>query len=207
MARQAATAMEDGVHLLVQAGTGTGKSLAYLIPALNHALGKNERVVISTATLALQRQLMTRDIPLVSNALGDKLGRPGTITLLKGRQNYVCKHKLHGGMPDEPDSLFDLAPRGQAAEEPSGLGAEVVRLRKWAQETETGDRDDLVPGVSEKAWRQVSVSALECLGAAKCPMASECFSEQVREDAQSDRKSTRLNSSHVAISYAVFCLK
>src|SRR5690625_1165178 len=279
MARQAATAMEDGVHLLVQAGTGTGKSLAYLIPALNHALGKNERVVISTATLALQRQLMTRDIPLVTKAVGDKLGRPAEITLLKGRQNYVCKHKLHGGMPDEPDSLFDLAPRGQAAEEPSGLGrseehtselqsrgprfpsttlsrslqrqlmtrdiplvtkavgdklgrpaeitllkgrqnyvckhklhggmpdepdslfdlaprgqaaeepsglgAEVVRLRKWAQETETGDRDDLVPGVSEKAWRQVSVSALECLGAAKCPMASECFSEQVREDAQS----------------------
>lgn len=185
MARQAATAMEDGVHLLVQAGTGTGKSLGYLIPALNHALGKNERVVISTATLALQRQLMTRDIPLVTKAVGDKLGRPAEITLLKGRQNYVCKHKLHGGMPDEPDSLFDLAPQGQVAEEPSGLGAEVVRLRKWAQETETGDRDDLVPGVSEKAWRQVSVSALECLGAAKCPMASECFSEQVREAAQS----------------------
>src|SRR5690625_7921473 len=89
-------------------------------------------------------------------------------------------------MPDEPDGLFDMEPAAEEArEQPSELGAEVVRLREWAQETETGDRDDLVPGVSEKAWRQVSVSALECLGAAKCPMASECFSEQVREDAQS----------------------
>src|SRR5690625_7701398 len=103
---------------------------------------------------------MTRDIPLVTKAVGDKLGRPAEITLLKGRQNYVCKHKLHRGMPDEPDSLFDLAPQGHAAEEPSGLRAEVVRLRKRAQETETGDRADLVPGVSEQGWRQQSDSEL-----------------------------------------------
>src|SRR5690625_9882 len=102
MARQAATAMEDGVHLLVQAGTGTGKSLGYLIPALNHALGKNERVVISTATLALQRQLMTRDIPLVTKAVGDKLGRPAEITLLKGRQNYVRSEERRVGKEDRP---------------------------------------------------------------------------------------------------------
>jgi len=186
MAKSVADAIKDGVHLLVQAGTGTGKSLGYLVPALRHALNENERVIISTATLALQRQLMLRDIPLVTQSIGKELGRPAKITLLKGRQNYVCKHKLHGGMPDEPDGLFDMEPAAEEAQEqPSELGAEVMRLRKWAQETQTGDRDDLVPGVSEKAWRQVSVSALECLGAAKCPMAAECFSEQVRSDAQS----------------------
>lgn len=184
MARAVTTAIDDGVHLLVQAGTGTGKSLGYLLPAVHHAVSKNERVVISTATLALQRQLMTRDIPLVTESIGDSLKRKPEITLLKGRQNYVCKHKLHGGIPDEPDSLFDLGPAQAKADDKSQLGSEVVRLREWAEETETGDRDDLVPGVSDTAWRQVSVTALECLGAAKCPMASECFSEQVREDSQ-----------------------
>jgi len=184
MARSVAGAISDGVHLLVQAGTGTGKSLGYLIPALHHSVLRNERVIISTATLALQRQLMTRDIPLATETLGSDLGRSAEITLLKGRQNYVCKNKLHGGMPDEPDSLFDAEPAG-GGEEPSELGEEVLRLRKWAQETDSGDRDDLVPGVSDRAWRQVSVSALECLGAAKCPMAAECFSEQVRNRAQS----------------------
>lgn len=185
MARAAAQAIDDGVHLLVQAGTGTGKSLGYLVPALHHAVTKNERVIVSTATLALQRQLMTRDIPLVTEAIGKKLPRPADVTLLKGRQNYVCTHKLHGGIPDEPDSLFDIEAAGPKTDDTSELGAEVVRVRKWAQETDTGDRDDLVPGVSDRAWRQVSVTALECLGAAKCPMAAECFSEQAREDAQS----------------------
>lgn len=184
MARSVAQAIEDGVHLLVQAGTGTGKSLGYLIPALHRAVSANERVIISTATLALQRQLMTRDIPLVTAAIEKQLPRPADVTLLKGRQNYVCKHKLHGGLPEEPDSLFDLGVKQEKDGEASELGSEVLRVRKWAEETDTGDRDDLVPGVSDRAWRQVSVTALECLGAAKCPMAAECFSEQAREDAQ-----------------------
>lgn len=184
MAREVAQAMEDGVHLLVQAGTGTGKSLGYLLPALAHALTADERVIISTATLALQRQLLRRDIPVVLEAVGEKLERRANITLLKGRQNYVCLHKLHGGIPEEPDSLFSLEGDAAQEEEPSSMGREVMRLRQWAERTETGDRDDLVPGVSDRAWRQVSVSALECLGAAKCPMAAECFSEQARVEAQ-----------------------
>lgn len=184
MVRSVAQAIEDGVHLLVQAGTGTGKSLGYLIPALHRSVSANERVIISTATLALQRQLMKRDIPLVTAAIEKQLPRPADVTLLKGRQNYVCKHKLHGGIPEEPDSLFDLGTGQAKGAEASELGSEVLRVRQWAEETETGDRDDLVPGVSDRAWRQVSVTALECLGAVKCPMAAECFSEQAREGAQ-----------------------
>src|SRR5699024_1059604 len=110
MVQEVSAALDDGVHLLVQAGTGTGKSLGYLVPAIRHAVTENERVVVSTATLALQRQLLQRDIPLVTNSLGGALPRPAKITLLKGRQNYVCKHKMHGGIPEEPDSLFDISP-------------------------------------------------------------------------------------------------
>ncbi|MDM8085803.1 ATP-dependent DNA helicase [Cellulomonas cellasea] len=197
MARAVATTIEAGEHLLVQAGTGTGKSLGYLVPAVRHAVLEDERVIVSTATLALQRQVITRDLPLVADALAPRLPRPPRIALLKGWHNYVCVHKVAGGYPaDEPGmTLFDLGDHAGAADHPApesgegrprggrpageDLGAQVVRLREWAEETETGDRDDLVPGVSERAWRQVSVTSLECLGG-KCPMLSECFPERAR---------------------------
>jgi ATP-dependent DNA helicase DinG len=174
-------------HLLVQAGTGTGKSLAYLVPALAVAVSSGRPVVISTATLALQSQIVHRDLPVVARAVEPVLGRTPTWQLVKGRQNYVCPHKVAGGFPTEENTLFDVSPESSAEpDDTSGsgpvsrLGRELVRLRDWAGGTETGDRDELVPGVSDRAWRQVSVSARECLGGQRCPMATECHSERAR---------------------------
>jgi ATP-dependent DNA helicase DinG len=201
MAREVARSIEAGAHLMVQAGTGTGKSLGYLVPAVRHAVLADEKVVVSTATLALQRQVMTRDLPLVAGALTGALPRAPKIALLKGWHNYVCRHKTDGGYPpDEQGMLFDLGEHGAAdhpAPEPTGsgdaaagdeptresLGAQVLRLREWAQDTDSGDRDDLVPGVSDRAWRQVSVTSLECLGQ-RCPLLDECFPERARATAR-----------------------
>ena len=102
MAESVADAIDDGSHLLVQAGTGTGKSLGYLVPALAHG----ERVVVATATLALQRQLVERDLPRTVEALHPLLRRRPEFAMLKGRSNYLCLHRLHEGVPqDEADAL------------------------------------------------------------------------------------------------------
>ncbi|TMR33283.1 ATP-dependent DNA helicase [Nonomuraea zeae] len=168
-------AIDDEEHLAVQAGTGTGKSLAYLVPAIRHAMDSETPVVISTATIALQRQLVDRDLPRLSEALAKELPHEPTFAILKGRRNYLCRYKATAGWPeeDEQDQLFD--PR-----EVSATGRMVQRIQEWAEETETGDRDELVPGVSEQAWRQFSVSAQECLGATRCPSGAECFAELSR---------------------------
>ncbi|MBD5788124.1 ATP-dependent DNA helicase [Cellulosimicrobium terreum] len=196
MAEAVTAAVGSGEHLVVQAGTGTGKSLGYLVPAVRHAVVTDERVIVSTATLALQRQVITRDLPLVADAIGSRLPRPARIALLKGWHNYLCAHKIAGGYPVDEPTLFDLPGEAAgAAEHPAigtsrgaasgaaALGEQVLRLREWAADTPTGDRDDLVPGVSDKAWRQVSVTALECLGQ-KCPLLSECFPDRARAAAR-----------------------
>ncbi|MGI6785299.1 MAG: ATP-dependent DNA helicase [Gleimia sp.] len=170
MVEAVADTLENTKHLLVEAGTGTGKSLGYLVPAMRRAATNGERIVVSTATLALQRQIVTKDAPQVNEVLDE----PARVAVLKGWSNYLCLHKAQGGYPE--DSLFD------AADVASETGKEVIRLREWAQETETGDRDDLVPGVSDKAWRQVSVDTLECMGQT-CPMRDECFAARARMDA------------------------
>ncbi|GLZ41024.1 ATP-dependent DNA helicase [Actinokineospora sp. NBRC 105648] len=166
----------SGDHLAVQAGTGTGKSLAYLVPAVRHAVAKGKSVVVSTATIALQRQLVDRDLPRLAKALAKSLKRTPTFAILKGRRNYLCLHRLDG--PEEPDeqALFDPFAV-------SRMGREITRLREWASDTEVGDRDELVPGVSDQAWRQVSVSARECLGASRCPIGTDCFAEKARAEA------------------------
>lgn len=170
-------ALASGDNALIQAGTGTGKSLAYLVPAVTHAVRADKRVVVSTATLALQRQVFTKDLPLVLDALEPELGERPNVALFKGRSNYLCVHKMAGGY-GEPDE--DMLP--VTAGPTSDLGKEVARLHEWANETETGDRDDLVPGVSHRAWAQVSVSGRECLES-KCPMLDDCFSQTVRDHA------------------------
>ncbi|MER5492423.1 ATP-dependent DNA helicase [Streptomyces sp. NPDC002490] len=178
MAQATADAIDDGSHLLVQAGTGTGKSLGYLVPALAHG----ERVVVATATLALQRQLVERDLPRTVDALHPLLRRRPEFAMLKGRSNYLCLHRLHEGMPqDEEEGLFD---QFEAAAPSSKLGQDLLRLRDWSDETETGDRDGLTPGVSDRAWAQVSVSSRECLGATRCAYGAECFAELARERAK-----------------------
>jgi ATP-dependent DNA helicase DinG len=187
MAEAVERAVRTGEHLLVQAGTGTGKSLAYLVPALAHARRTGRPVVIATATLALQAQVVDRDLPQLVEALAAGLGGRPTYGLVKGRRNYLCRHKLVGGFPDEDDALFDLGEGGGPLPDDGpaagGLGQQMLRLRSWAEETRTGDRDELVPGVQERAWRQVSVSAHECLGGA-CPLVEECFVEQARAEAR-----------------------
>ncbi|HET6666430.1 MAG TPA: ATP-dependent DNA helicase, partial [Intrasporangium sp.] len=180
MARAVTAAIEQEEHLLVQAGTGTGKSLAYLVPAVVHAFGTGRPAVVATATLALQAQIVDRDMPRVATALEPLLGRRPTYALVKGRRNYVCVNKIEGGFPDEDDGLLSV---GAVDANAGRLGQEVVRLRAWASETESGDRDELVPGVPERAWRQVSVSAQECLGS-KCPFVAECFVERARAAAK-----------------------
>ncbi|MFE7132246.1 ATP-dependent DNA helicase [Streptomyces sp. NPDC057638] len=178
MAEAVAEAVDDGSHLLVQAGTGTGKSLGYLVPSVAHG----ERVVIATATLALQRQLVERDLPRTVEALHPLLRRRPEFAMLKGRSNYLCLHRLHEGVPqDEEEGLFDPF---EAAAPSSKLGQDLLRMRDWADETETGDRDSLTPGVSDRAWAQVSVSSRECLGASKCAYGMECFAEAARERAK-----------------------
>ena len=180
MAQAVARAIETEEHLLVQAGTGTGKSLAYLVPAVEHAQRTGKPTVVATATLALQAQIVDRDMPRLADSLDGHVTRRPTYAIVKGRRNYVCKHKIDGGFPDEDEAMFDVGEVDAAA---GRLGQEVVRVREWAEETESGDRDELVPGVSEKAWRQVSVSAQECLGS-RCPMVAECFVERSREAAK-----------------------
>lgn len=178
MAEAVAQAVDDGSHLLVQAGTGTGKSLGYLVPSVAHG----ERVVIATATLALQRQLVERDLPRTVDALHPLLRRRPEFAMLKGRSNYLCLHRLHEGVPqDEEEGLFDPF---EAAAPSSKLGQDLLRLRDWADETETGDRDALTPGVSDRAWSQVAVTSRECLGATKCAYGAECFAEMARERAK-----------------------
>ncbi|MBA2446342.1 MAG: ATP-dependent DNA helicase [Nocardioidaceae bacterium] len=178
MARAVRSAMQTGQHLLVQAGTGTGKSLGYLVPAVLH----RDRVVVATATLALQHQLVERDIPALLDAAADVLGSRPSYAVLKGRSNYACLHRARDGVPDDQGTLVEL-PTGS-------MGAEVVALREWAEAESkaggVGDRDSAPPH-TDRVWHQVSVSHRECLGAVKCPYGVECFAERARERAMASR--------------------
>jgi ATP-dependent DNA helicase DinG len=174
MAQAVADAMVDGKHLLVQAGTGTGKSLAYLVPSLLH----DKRVVVATATLALQHQLVERDIPRLVEAIEGHDGVDTSYAVLKGRSNYACLHRIREGVPDDQGVLVDV-PEGSMAKK-------VLELRAWAEkEAEqqgTGERD-AAPRHTDRDWRQVSVGHRDCLGASKCPFGKECFVELAREKA------------------------
>jgi len=198
MVNAVTNAIETGEALLVQAGTGTGKSLGYLAPAAVAAVVDGKRVIAATSTLTLQRQLMTRDLPLLSSVAPGILPRVPTFALLKGRNNYLCQYKVAGGFHGDDDDEFNLfatsqpaksKPRrqvktgGKSRDLEESFPDQVRRALAWAEDTETGDRDDLVPGVSDRAWRQVSISALECFGN-KCPMVGSCFSEVARQEAR-----------------------
>jgi ATP-dependent DNA helicase DinG len=181
MADAVAGAAADGVHLLVQAGTGTGKSLAYLVPSLL----VQGPVVVSTATLALQHQLIDHDLPRLAESVQPMLGRRPTFAVLKGRHHYLCLAKLDSGTADESDALFDTG--GGATKwlgEAGRMGKQIQRLREWAADTGTGDRDELDPGVDDNAWRQVSMPARECVGASRCPFGAQCFAEASRTRAR-----------------------
>ena len=138
-------------------------------------------MVVSTATIALQRQLVDRDLPRLADSLAELLPRRPEFALLKGRGNYLCLNKIHNGSADAPEDqpqeeLFEPV----AA---TALGRDVARLTAWSSSTETGDRDDLTPGVPDRSWGQVSVSARECIGVARCPYGTDCFAEKARDKA------------------------
>ncbi|ATZ08567.1 ATP-dependent DNA helicase [Corynebacterium striatum] len=178
MANAVTKALESERHLAVQAGTGTGKSLAYLVPAIRHAQNTGHTVIVSTATLALQRQLVERDLPRLVDALEPVMESKPTFAIMKGRSNYLCLNKVA-----RADELAEEQGELLEEHEASRLGRHIKRLYDWADETETGDRDDLDQGVPDLAWRQVSVTSAECLGATRCPHGEECFAELARRKA------------------------
>jgi len=208
MAEAVATALDTGGNLAVAAGTGTGKSLAYLVPAV----ASSKRVVVATATKALQDQLANKDLPIVASGLG----RPLKWAVLKGRSNYVCRQRLSElerlGEQQRMDSPFGLeavdqdqpgdglAPdrSGSGGAEPrrirseSGstravaarrVGEEVRLLAEWAKSTTSGDRAELSFEPSIAAWSNLSVTAEECPGSRRCPSGGECFAEAARAKA------------------------
>lgn len=183
MAEAVATTIDSGSALVVQAGTGTGKSLAYLTPAIGHVGAGGGPVVVATATLALQHQLVGRDLPAVIDALEPMLDRRPDCAVLKGRSNYLCIARLTGeGEPqDAPGDLelFDAAPSAAAQ---GRLEEQAAVVRDWAESTETGDRDEL-GSVDARVWRAFSVTARECPGAQRCPVGDDCWAEKAREQA------------------------
>ena len=171
MAAAVARAIETGRHLVVQAGTGTGKSLGYLVPAVL----SGKRVVVATATKALQDQLAGKDLPFLAR----HLGRPFDFAVLKGRANYLCLQRaaeVSGG--DDQLAMDDLA------DDVGELGREVVRLVEWGRTSGTGDRAELDFEPRPRAWAAVSVGAMECPGAARCPSGEACFAEAARKRAE-----------------------
>jgi ATP-dependent DNA helicase DinG len=172
MAEAVANALTDRHHLMVQAGTGTGKSLAYIVPALVHG----RKVLVATATLALQRQLVERDLPAVVPALEKVLGREITYGIYKGVGNYICLQKMNS---EEPD------PDGEVLLEVSSLGKDAQRLHAWAKSPgATGDRDD-APEVDRRVWAANSLSGRECVGADVCAYGHQCFAALAKGRAQS----------------------
>ncbi|HEX5365968.1 MAG TPA: ATP-dependent DNA helicase [Acidimicrobiales bacterium] len=207
MARAVADALAGHRHLVVRAGTGTGKTLGYLVPAvLSH-----RRTVVATATRALQDQLAAKDLPF----LQDVLDQPFSWAVLKGRSNYVCVQRLAevvpspGGAPPGPSAPgarpapapsggppSPAAPPGRHGPSRAGQLAldglaeradpdELASLARWAATTATGDRAELPAEPSDTAWAAVSTTSRDCPGAARCPRGDRCFAEAARARAAS----------------------
>jgi ATP-dependent DNA helicase DinG len=172
MAELVAESIGRGRHLVVQAGTGTGKTLAYLVPAI--VSGK--RTIVATATKALQDQLATKDLPFLAAELA-ALGHDVDWAVLKGRSNYLCLQRLRE-MSQPATGQLEL-------EEMSPLNRlEIKKLAEWAGMTETGDQAELDWSPNDSTWRSVSVGSDECPGADRCPVGKECFAELARRRAQ-----------------------
>lgn len=201
--RQMADAVEEAIaegrHLVVQAGTGTGKTIAYLVPAM--LAGK--RTVVATATKALQDQLARKDLPFLVEALADYLGHEVTWAVLKGRRNYVCRQRIAEvtgqsdgkGRRDDSPTLLDLDDFSSTTKR------EIDRIVTWAARTPTGDFADLDFNPSERATLAVSVGSEECPGANRCPFGGSCFAEIARAraaEAEIIVVNTHLYGNHIA---------
>ena len=167
MAYTIAESIAAGRSSIVQAGTGTGKSLGYLVPAIL----SGKKTVVATATKGLQDQLHQNDLPLLKS----RLGKDFTWTVIKGRSNYLCLQRIDELSQDD-DQLFDtsLNPRTRQ---------EVDRLVAWGRKSTTGDLEEVPFPFSEQARRAVSVGVDECPGRNKCPNGSSCFAERARDAA------------------------
>ncbi|HWF23443.1 MAG TPA: ATP-dependent DNA helicase, partial [Acidimicrobiales bacterium] len=200
MARSVGRAITGRRHLVVQAGTGTGKSLAYLIPSML----AGERVVVATATKALQDQLAGKDLPSVATLATGEF----SFAVLKGRSNYLCKQRAAevGGTGEQltmgEGGGAEMARAGAGRSEDSGrLGDQVRRLLDWGQDSTTGDRAELDFEPAPKAWAMVSTTARECPGAFRCPSGHDCFAEDARSraaDADVVVVNTHLYGAHLA---------
>ena len=175
MADEVAEAMQEGRHLLVQAGTGTGKSLGYLVPAMLH----DKRVVVATATLALQHQLVERDLPRLVEAVKDVPGLDTSYAVLKGRSNYACLHRIRAGVPDDQGTLVDV-PLGARWPRRSSSCARGPRRRPSRAAAASATTPRATPTASGGRSRSTTASAS---APAKCPFGAECFAELAREKA------------------------
>lgn len=147
-----------------EAGTGVGKSYAYLIPSVLWAIENTERVVVSTGTINLQQQLCEKDIPAVEKILGKKI----KFVLMKGRQNYICRRRLV-----DASSILDLF---------EGESDELKKIAEWAENSPTGSKSDLSFMPQENVWTKVNSESDACMGM-RCPYHSECFVMKVRKEA------------------------
>ena len=163
MTAEVTRTIETGEHLLVQAGTGTGKSLAYLVPAVL----SGRRTVVATATKALQDQLAEVDLPFLATALNRKV----RFAVLKGRSNYACLQRVDEVTEQLAQGSLEL---DDGADDPQ---AELARLVEWAETSSVGDKAELERDPSVAAWSAVSVGPRECPGASNCARGEDCFAE------------------------------
>lgn len=192
MTAAVADALAGSRHLLVQAPTGVGKSNAYAVPAALAALrakaeGGEGRVVIATATRALQDQLCDVDLPRIADTFAE-VGRPFRFAVVKGRNNYLCNAKL--AEPAEQQLLPDPT-----------VAAEVKALRDWGAGNVTGERSTFPGPCSDRAWSELSVSSDECPGASRCPFGEVCFTERARQRAH-DAQLVVVNTALFAVNAA-----
>ncbi len=169
MAKAVEAALKDKRHLIVEAGTGTGKTLAYLLPALRFARERQQRVIISTGTKNLQEQLYFKDVPFLESVLQDQHG-PLKVCYMKGRANYLCKHKLYA-LRDSPllTGLDEIE--------------QFHHIATWERTTETGDRAELnILPESSQLWSKLDARTEACLGST-CPDWEECFVTRMRRKA------------------------
>ena len=167
-----AHAIEGRRHLVVQAGTGTGKTLGYLIPSIL----SGKKTVVATYTKALQDQLATHDLPMLAETLADILPSPLSWAVLKGRQNYICLQRIN-------EIKLSNQERLEFSSSDPAVNEEVTKLQKWSEVTESGDSGELSWSPSDAAWRRVSVGSDECPGAIRCPAGEQCFTERARRKA------------------------
>ncbi|MBX6352847.1 MAG: DEAD/DEAH box helicase [Thermoflavifilum sp.] len=169
MAIAVAHALQQGHHLVAEAGTGTGKSLAYLIPAALHAKQTGTRVVVATHTIALQDQLRDRDVPVLQQVMGDDV----TIALFKGRNHYVCMRKVQSEVHQ-----VDLTTSAEQAEA-------IMAVLRWLVDTAEGIRDELAPrGAASALWQRIQSESETCIGR-RCPFFKPCYYFRARAKAQS----------------------